>query len=282
MADFILGYLSPFYSFISDVFYVAHTSHEIKQNLLFDNALKTYTVLNGENSLRSIGFNISSADLEVNNTVFASNKLSKYSFYQSIEVESIPDYDIETYMEISITPSADSDTPFVYSWGLSLNNYCNCTHEPSYTFCTENVHLKSCDSCRYSYYSSHAYVFETYNSESHTKLCQYCGYFNSEAHTLRYTEETEYCMICDYQSLLNERYESNNDGRTHKKIKGTSITIENCFGMTNESGNYCCVKCGQKLKNGLGGGMILSTNEENEFSILADPSVIENKNKFIS
>lgn len=270
-ADFLLGKFTPYYEGVKSLINGIDSIVDRKQEVSFDNKMEEFNIVNGTESMRSIGFKVT--DEDVGKGIFNDRHLHQYSFFQIITVSGLPHYNIDSFMEIQIVPFYNAEQVLTYSWDMKIMNDINCNHAPQYEDKCSEIHLKSCNLCGYSYYDEHTNgIYENQTEYMHITKCIYCYHSSLEEHVLRFTITDEYCLNCDFSQKLTVNYISSGDGKTHIRKTKAGSTIENCLGLDNGSGNTFCTKCGQKLKNGFGGGVLMSKSKDDELVMCLEKS----------
>ena len=240
----------PKYQHFSQILHMFDSGTNYINQIFFDNDTQKFCIYEDEETTRCIGFKLSSDDID--SSIFNEKWLYNYSFYQTLVLCDVPNYDINAYLRININifTSYYDEISLTYLCNMSINNGRNCNHQKTSTHLTGEIYSVSCNLCNYSFKEIHNFLYENYDSINHVIKCEKCDCYYYENHQFKNITGGKECEKCGYFISTHTHtysYLSCGDKKQHLKSCVCGFLMrENCIGISNGS-KFICGKCGQEL-----------------------------------
>ena len=185
--DNLLVKYCPKYETVSQIIGVADSAISFFNEIEYDNLISSFSIYNGEETARDIGFQFSHDD--VNPSFLTVKWLHLYSFHQTILLSNVPNYDITNFLRLQMVPTYHDDLTLSFIWNNTINN--GCVHQQNYSNLDDYVHYARCNQCNKSFTEHHnKQIISSGSNEDHLLNCDNCSYSNIENHqyTHSYTQ----------------------------------------------------------------------------------------------
>lgn len=186
------------YENVSSAFQTLDSGISYFRQISYDEATSYFYISNGEETLRSIGFELSSSDIQT--SVFNQKWLHNYSFYQTMILCDVPNYDIDAFfrIKIDILTTYYDEATLSYFCDLNINNGYICNHPQNFIKLSNEIHTVSCNVCGYSFNEIHSNSYTANGKNFHLVECSKCNYSHSESHSFIVYQNGNRCKKCFY------------------------------------------------------------------------------------